>query len=99
MARTHKAARITLEKMQKKVDDWNAAHPVGVSVMVKLDGKDEPQPSKTTTPAQMLSGHSPVIWLENVSGCYHMSHIRAAHTPEEQISAAKELKRTLGYGV
>lgn len=28
--------------------------------------------------AQILSGHSAVIWLENVTGCYLLDRVRAA---------------------
>jgi hypothetical protein len=67
-----------VEKLQAECDKFNAAHPVGADVFVKLDGKDEPFRTKTRSTAQILSGHSAVIWLENVSGCYLIDRVRAA---------------------
>lgn len=66
------------KKLQAECDKFNAAHPVGADVFVKLDGKDEPYRTKTRSEAQILSGHSAVIWLENVSGCYLLDRVRGA---------------------
>lgn len=59
-----------LKKMQAACDAFNAANPVGAKVLVKLDGRDDLFETVTRSEAQILSGHSVVIWLENVSGCY-----------------------------
>ena len=93
MARTHKARAIQLARMQKACDDWNTANPVGTTVLIKLDGRDEPQLTKTRSKAQILSGHSVVIWLEGVSGCYLLDRVRAAKTEAERPKIAAELKR------
>ncbi len=84
-----------MEKMQAECDEWNDKHPVGASVMLKKDGHDEPVATATRSRAQVLSGHSVVIWLEGVSGCYLLSHVRAASTPEERADASADLKRKL----
>ncbi len=67
-----------VKKMQAECDAFNAKHPVGADVFVKLDGVDEPFRTKTRSPAQILSGHSAVIWLENVSGCYLLDRVSPA---------------------
>ena len=99
MAITKRARRIQAEKMQQEMqrtcDEWNSEHPVGTPVMVKLDGQDTPVETVTRSKAQILSGHSVVIWLEGVSGCYLLTHVRAAPTPEEKEDAADDLVRTL----
>lgn len=95
MAITHRARRIQAAKLKKTCDDWNAAHPVGTAVMVKLDGQDEPVATTTRSTAQILSGHSAVIWLDGISGCYLLTHVRAAATPQERSAAAADLKRRL----
>lgn len=95
MAITNRARRIQAAKLQKSCDDWNTAHPVGAPVLVKLDGRDEPVATATRSEAQILSGHSAVIWLEGVSGCYLLTHVRAASTPQERVEAAADLKRRL----
>jgi len=67
-----------IKKMQTECDSFNTKHAVGADVFVQLDGQDEPFRTKTRSTAQILSGHSAVIWLENVSGCYLLDHVSAA---------------------
>ena len=75
---TTKTRRPSVKKMQAECDKFNAANPVGSEVFVKLDGVDEPYKTKTKSEAQILSGHSAVIWLENVSGCYLLDRVKSA---------------------
>ena len=70
--------RPNVKQMQAACDKFNTANPVGSEVYVKLNGVDEPFRTKTKSVAQILSGHSPVIWLENVSGCYLLDRVRKA---------------------
>ena len=70
------AKRPTLKTLQSQCDKFNASVSVGDSVTVKLDGVDEPFLTKTRGVAQVLSGHSAVIWLENVSGCYLLDRVK-----------------------
>ncbi len=66
------------KKMQAECGAFNAKNPIGSDVFVKLDGVDEPFRTRTRSDAQILSGHTAVIWLENVSGCYLLDRVRAA---------------------
>ena len=66
------------KKMQAECDAFNATNPIGSDVFVKLDGVDEPFRTRTRSDAQILSGHSAVIWLETVSGCYLLDRVHAA---------------------
>lgn len=59
---------------QRQVDQWNARFPVGQAVTVRRDN-GEGVSTKTTSAAELLSGHSAVIWLEGVSGCYLLSRV------------------------
>jgi hypothetical protein len=61
--------------MQAQCDAFNARCPVGGRVLVKLDGVDEPFATVTRSMAQILSGHTPVVWMENVSGCYLLDRV------------------------
>lgn len=54
---------------QKDCDAWNAKYPVGTAVKVSLD-TGEVWDTRTRSPAEMLSGHTAVIWLDGISGCY-----------------------------
>jgi len=73
------ATKAQLRKMEAECNRWNTKYPVGTDVMLNKDGHDEPVPTKTRSTAQILSGHSVVIWLENVSGCYLLSHVKPAN--------------------
>lgn len=61
--------------MQAECDAFNAKCPVGGKVRVKLDGVDEPLETTTKSVAQILSGHSSVVWMHNVSGCYLLDRV------------------------
>lgn len=68
-----------IAKLQAECDKFNADNQVGASVTVLLDG-GEVRKTATTSEAQVLSGHSAVIWLKGVSGCYLLDRV----TPLEQ---------------
>jgi hypothetical protein len=70
--------RPSVKKMQAECDKFNASVKVGDEVFVKLDGVEEPFRTRTRSEAQILSGHSPVIWLHGVSGCYLLDRVRKA---------------------
>lgn len=59
---------------QQKCDEFNAGCPVGSTVYVKRDS-GEVIKTKTTSAAYMLSGHTPVIQLEAISGCYALERV------------------------
>ena len=67
--------RKKVSSLQAACDLFNEAYPVGTSVTVQLDGRDEPFKTVTRSTAQVLSGHSAVIWLENVTGCYLLERV------------------------
>ena len=63
-------------KLQAACDKFNAAHQVGAAVSVELDG-GEVRETITVSEAQVLSGHTAVIWLDGVSGCYDLERVTA----------------------
>lgn len=67
--------RPNIKKLQAECDAFNAQCPIGGKVSVKIDFADEPRITVTTSEAQILSGHSAVVWMEGVSGCYLLSHV------------------------
>lgn len=67
--------RPSLAKLQKQCDDWNAAHPVGTPVVLRTDTRGD-IPTKTRSAAEVLSGHSAVVWLDGVSGCYALDRVK-----------------------
>lgn len=70
MSRADQLAR----KLQKQCDAFNAETPVGSEVRVQKDNGDIVL-TRTVTEAQVLSGHTPVIWLEGISGCYLLDRV------------------------
>jgi hypothetical protein len=63
-----------LKKLQQQCDAWNEKNPVGTRVILKKDAGVEVH-TKTRSIASVLSGHSAVIWLEGVSGCYALDRV------------------------
>ena len=63
---------------QKRCDAWNKDFPVGTEVIVRKDS-GETHRGKTTSEAYMLSGHTPVIHVSGISGCYLLNRVEAAN--------------------
>jgi len=61
-------------KAVKACSAWNAKWPVDTRVTVRLDS-GEMRETVTRTAAEVLSGHSAVIWLEGISGCYLLDRV------------------------
>ena len=62
--------------MQSKCDAFNEKNPVGSSVTVIKDLGERVE-TKVRYPAQILSGHTAVVWLEDISGCYDLDRVVA----------------------
>lgn len=76
-------------KLQQACDAFNAEYPVGTPVYLLKDNGDVVE-TKTRSAAQILSGHSAVIWLEDVSGCYLLERVRPIPLPKSSVIAAFE---------
>src|SRR3954447_13362305 len=63
---------------EQAVEEFNQRFPVGSEVMLKKDFELEPIRTKTRSEAFVLSGHSAVVFLEGVSGCYLITHVSEA---------------------
>lgn len=72
-SRAERQAQATA-KLQAKCDKFNAAHQVGASVSVKLDS-GEVRETVTNSEAQVMGGHTAVIWLDGISGCYDLDRV------------------------
>lgn len=71
---TGRPARKSAAQLQASCDKFNASHQVGAAVRVELDG-GEIRETITDSEAQVLSGHTAVIWLKGVSGCYLLDRV------------------------
>jgi hypothetical protein len=58
------------------VDAWNAANKIGAAVTYRKDN-DKAILTKTSSLAEMLSGHTAVIWLDDIRGCVALSRVNA----------------------
>lgn len=66
----------TPRQLQKAVSDFNARYAVGAP-FVAYRGVRGANPIECTlrAPAELLSGHTPVAWLDGVSGCIALTHL------------------------
>lgn len=71
-------ARANMRKAKKDVEEWNAAHPVGIEVLLTKDNGTEFL-TKTRSAALVGGGGGwAVIFVEGISGYYLLSRVRPA---------------------
>lgn len=63
-------------QQQKLVDDWNQRYKTGTKVVLTKDDQTK-FPTMTRSEAALLGGHTAVIWLEGVTGCYALGRVKA----------------------
>lgn len=66
----------TKKQLHDAVAEWNEKVPVGAPVCYRKDTGEIIQ-TKTRSRAEMLSGHTPVVWLDGVRGCVALTHCSA----------------------
>lgn len=64
----------SVKALQKQCDQFNARFPVGTRVMLRKDN-DDTLVTHTISEARVLSGHSAVIWVKGVAGCYLLDRV------------------------
>jgi len=64
----------SIEVMQDKVEAFNKRNPVGTPVTVVKDFGERVE-TKVKYPAEVLSGHTAVVWLYGISGCYLLDRV------------------------
>lgn len=62
------------EVMESKIKIFNEKHPVGSVVTVVKDFGERVE-TKVRHSAQILSGHTAVVWLDGISGCYCLDRV------------------------
>jgi hypothetical protein len=71
--------RKTQAQLQRDCDVFNKAFPVGSPVLYEeVVGLSDAKLYATRSEAQVLSGHTAVVWLEGKSGCVCIDHCRPA---------------------
>ncbi len=67
----------TAQQLQQAVNNWNGAVSPGTEVTYRND-KGEFILTKTRTLAEILNGHTAVVWLDDVRGCVDLSRVSVA---------------------
>lgn len=68
------SARPKRTNPQTAVDAWNATHRIGTKVNVRKDGGEIVE-GETRSEAWVLGGHSAVILITGISGCYLLDRV------------------------
>jgi len=66
--------RPSVKNQQQRVDQWNAQYPEGTDVAVTRDCGEVIE-TKTRSQAELLGGHTAVIWLDGIRGCYLLERV------------------------
>jgi hypothetical protein len=62
------------KRLEALCESWNAAHPIGTAVWLEHDNGRKLL-TETRSRAEVLEGHSAVIWLKGVVGCYLLERV------------------------
>lgn len=64
------AKRKTLKTLERECREWNAKYPIGTLVKYHpVIGQPGHSIYPTLTKAEILSSHTPVLWLKGKGGC------------------------------
>lgn len=69
------------KRLEKLCDAWNAAHPIGTAVWLERDNGRKLL-TETRSRAEVLEGHSAVIWVKGMVGCYLLERVTPPLPPE-----------------
>jgi hypothetical protein len=61
-------------RAQALADAWNARVAIGQEVDYREIAEAAPRRFRTSTAAEVLSGHTAVVWLAGKSGCVCVTH-------------------------
>ncbi len=63
-----------MKAKQAKCNAFNKLHPVGSAVTLRKDSGQKVE-TKVMYAAEVLGGHTPVVWLKGISGAYALEAI------------------------
>lgn len=66
---------LTLAELDQQCERFNARCALGGRVAVKMDFTGNIKITTTRTPATVLGGHTAVVWLEGIDGCYDLERV------------------------
>lgn len=76
------------KREQKKVDAWNARFKIGQEVLLRTTDNGEFIRTQTRSQAEMLNGHTAVISLEWITGCFRLDNVTAVSIHEVKKAGA-----------
>lgn len=79
------------------VDLWNARYPIGTPVTAypgvrPEDGPGECLNTRTRRVAQVLGGHTAVVWVDGHGACIALSHVNPVQPADDYTPPAKYLR-------
>ena len=93
-----RARQVGVKSATAAVEAWNGRNPVGTPVVLTRDNGERIQ-TVTTSEAYVLSGHTAVVHLARVSGCYLLSRVTPATADVVTAEICDRCHATLGtYG-
>lgn len=70
------ADTLTSKLAEEAAKSWNAAWPEGTPVRFWTGARDgDGETGRTRTPAQVLGGHTAVVWVTGESSCIALTHV------------------------
>ncbi len=70
--------KLSQNEKKRMIEDWNRKYPVGTMVIV-TDDFGEKHEAVTESEAEMLGGHTPVIWTSYRPSCYLLTRVQPAN--------------------
>lgn len=81
------------KKLQAEVDEFNLNFSVGTEVQYWTGIREgEGKKGVTRSAAELLQGHTPVVWIEGCSGCVALSHVLPCVAPEAPEELTPDMK-------
>ncbi len=76
--------QLSLTERRQQVKEFNQRYPVGTPVIVKL-AEGGTLSTKTTAKAEIIGGHTPVVWIEDgFSGAVPLRDVSPMKPPAAQ---------------
>lgn len=85
-------------RQQLDVERWNTRYPIGTPVTAYpgVRPADDPHAerliTRTRSQAQVLEGHSAVVWIDGHSSCIALTHIDPIQSADAYVPPAKYLR-------
>lgn len=80
---------IASDLLKQQAKDFNRCYPVGTRVRYWRGAREgQGLIGFTRYPAEVLGGHTPVVWICGCSGCIALSHVEPLDAPLEKVKAA-----------